>query len=84
MPLEEFEEKLKNVGINEIKIIEKRDGFMVEVWLKGTSQPIKHNGVESVYEKGSYTCIYVRGENMVFKYPTKDVFRLVESYKNDY
>ena len=51
---------------------------MVEIWLKSSAQPLKREGVKNVYEKGSYTCIQL--EYTVEKYPTADVFRVIETY----
>lgn len=50
----------------------------VKLQLKATSQPIEYDAL-NVYEKGSYTCFYLAGET-VEKYPTADIFRVVEDY----
>jgi len=49
----------------------------VLVQLDKTSQPIEHEA-ESTYEKGDFFCVKV-GEK-VFKYPKRNIFRVVEDY----
>ena len=52
----------------------------VQLWLKETSQPIEFDGVSNTYQKGSLYCIYIEGEDLVFKYPIDDIFRVIETY----
>ena len=57
------------------------------IQLKGTSQPIAHESINT-YEKGSFYCVYTT-EEVVYKYPINTIFRVVEQYgehgmKDDY
>jgi len=48
------------------------------IQLKETSQPIEHNFINT-YEKGGFYCVYTEDE-IVYKYPTQNIFRVVENY----
>ena len=50
----------------------------VEVWLYQTSEPLRHNAVNT-YQKGDFYCVYDEKE-MVTKYPLIHIFRIVEEY----
>lgn len=43
------------------------------------SQPIIYENVINTYEKGSFYCIYVKGE-IVYKEPLALIWRIKESY----
>jgi hypothetical protein len=51
----------------------------LEVWFKNASKPRVYEGKVNTYEEGSFVCIIT--ENAIYKYPTADVFRLVEFTK---
>ena len=50
----------------------------VRVQLKETSQPIVHPAI-TTYTKGPFFCI-LRPDDTVVKYPTADVWRVIEDY----
>jgi hypothetical protein len=54
---------------------------MITVWLhlKNQSQPITYEHVKNTYEKESFFCIYTE-EELVFKYPVEDIWRITEQY----
>lgn len=53
--------------------------YKVEVWLYQTSAPLVHRAINT-YIKDSFYCVYdVR--QMVYKYPSQHIFRVVEEYK---
>ena len=53
----------------------------VELWLDKLSQGIKHDNVESTYQKGDLWCLkkIVEGESVVYKYPIQNIFCIKES-----
>lgn len=52
----------------------------VELWLKETSQPRIYEKVSATYTKGPLFCIYVREDNVVYKYPLAVIWRITEEY----
>ena len=50
----------------------------IAIQLKETSQPIEHTFINT-YEKGGFYCVYTTDE-IVYKYPTQNIFRVVENY----
>jgi hypothetical protein len=51
----------------------------VKVQLKETSQPIIHPRTVTTYTKGPFFCL-LREDDTVVKYPTADIWRVVEDY----
>jgi hypothetical protein len=49
----------------------------VSVHLKETSQPIKHQAINT-YTKGLFYCVY--DGSVVYKYPMENIWRVVEDY----
>ena len=49
----------------------------IQIWLLETSQPITHTA-ENAYTKGGLYCVKV--EELVYKYPLCNIFRIVETY----
>ena len=47
----------------------------VTVHLKDQSQPLVYKGVINTYEKGSFYCVYVKGEKAI-----RDIWRVKEGY----
>lgn len=52
----------------------------VSVHLKAQSQQIDYIDVINAYTKDGLYCIYTKDE-LVYKYPIIDIFRIIESYK---
>jgi hypothetical protein len=51
---------------------------IVEISLHDTSQPIVHKEVVNTYTKGGMYCVYV--DEVVYKYPLANIWRICESY----
>ena len=51
----------------------------VSIQLKETSEPIEHMADNS-YQKGNLYCVYVKADEMVYKYPMADIWRIAEGY----
>lgn len=51
----------------------------VEVWLKGTSEPIVHKA-RNTYTKGPMFCVQDESGCLVHKYPVCNIFRVIEGY----
>ena len=54
--------------------------MIVDVRLKDSSQKIRHMDVANAYQKGSFYCIFDKGENIVYKYPIQDIWRIEEEH----
>ena len=57
----------------------------MKIWVSlfETSQPILHKDVTNTYQKGNFYCVYVEAKNLVYKYPLKNIFRVVEEYEGE-
>lgn len=55
----------------------------IEIWLHRLSQPIKLE-CNSTYQKGDFFCAEgsFDGIRKAYKYPIKDIFRIVETYNS--
>lgn len=51
----------------------------VSVHLKETSQPIIHDNVINIYQKGDLFILYTDNEKS-FKYPIANIWRIIEDY----
>jgi hypothetical protein len=51
----------------------------VEIWLKETSQSLKHPNTTNTYTKGPLYVVFVDKDN-VYKYPLDNIWRIKESY----
>lgn len=49
--------------------------------LDSTANPIIYEDAEDVFEKGSYTCVYLKGKGETHSYPTSKIFRLIKKFK---
>jgi len=54
----------------------------VNIQLEGTSLPIEYNNAINTYTKDDFYCIYLEDET-VHKYPTINIFRVIESYDHN-
>lgn len=54
--------------------------MIVEIFLKETSQRIKFENATNTYTKGPLYCVYIKDENIVYKYPIENIFNVKESY----
>ena len=52
----------------------------IEVYLLSTSQAIIHEGVSNAYVKDWLYCVYIGNTGLVYKYPSNNIFRIVETY----
>jgi hypothetical protein len=52
----------------------------VEVYLQETSQRIVFEKASNTYTKGPLFCVYIKEENVVYKYPISNIFNIKESY----
>lgn len=52
----------------------------VEIFLMETSQRITFEKATNTYTKGSFYCVYLKDENVVYKYPVDYLFNVKESY----
>jgi len=57
--------------------------MIVDVKLKDSSQKIRHMDVQNIYQKGTFYCIYDEEENVVYKYPIANIWRVEEEYNPD-
>lgn len=53
----------------------------IVIWLKESSQAIKHDGIVNSYQKGDLYCVY--DGTLVYKYPIANIFRIIETYEKD-
>lgn len=53
----------------------------VEIYLQETSQRIVFENASNTYTKGPFYYVYLREENVVYKYPVEHIFNVKESYK---
>ena len=51
----------------------------VEIFLDKLDVPIIHYKAHT-YEKGSMFCVRTARENLVFKYPINNIYRVIETY----
>ena len=52
----------------------------VLIHLESTSKPIVYEDAADVFEKGSYTCVYINGKGATHNYPTSKIFRLIKQF----
>jgi len=52
----------------------------VRVTLYSQSQGIQFDKVENTYTKDGFYCVYIKEENLVYKYPMQHIFNVKESY----
>lgn len=53
----------------------------VEIYLQETSQRITFENATNTYTKGPMFCVYLKDENVVYKYPVASIFNVKETYK---
>lgn len=53
----------------------------VEIYLKETSQRITFENATNAYTKGPLYCVFLKEENVVYKYPVDSIFNVKETYK---
>lgn len=53
----------------------------VEIYLQETSQRIAFENATNTYTKGPMFCVYLKDENVVYKYPVASIFNVKETYK---
>lgn len=56
---------------------------MVTIYLKNSIAPFVYNGERNAYERGSFYCVDCEGTETIDKYPVADIFRVVESFKEE-
>lgn len=52
----------------------------VEIFLMETSQRIVFENATNAYTKGPLYCVYLKEENLVYKYPVANLFNVKETY----
>lgn len=52
----------------------------VEIYLQETSQRIVFENATNTYTKGPLYCVYLKDENVVYKYPVANLFNVKETY----
>lgn len=52
----------------------------VDIYLKETSQRITFETATNTYTKGPFFCVYLKDENVVYKYPLDNIFNVRETY----
>lgn len=56
--------------------------YTINIWLKNNGTPFIYTDC-SAYEKGSFYCVYDHANQVVFKYPIADIWRVSESYPKE-
>lgn len=56
---------------------------MVTIYLKNSIAPIVYHDEQNAYERGSFYCIDCKATESIDKYPVADIFRVVESFKEE-